>query len=260
VSSGGDLLKPDLTAPGVDVLAAVAPPGHGGLSFDFESGTSMATPHISGIAALIKSRNPTWSPMAIKSAIMTTASQVDNTGKPIQRAGANASPLDFGAGHVTPAPAFDPGLVYDSSPIDWFRYSCGINVHMKVGPPPGEDICPIVGTTDPSDLNYPSIGIGNVAGQQTVTRTVTNVTKLSSTYVAKVQAPAGFTVTVNPPSIVVAAGRSVSYQVTIKRTTGALGTWAFGSLSWLDLRGHGVRSPIAVRPVASGSKLLGPTG
>jgi hypothetical protein len=48
---------------------------------------------------------------------------------------------------------------------------------------------------------------------------------------------------------VVGAGRSVSYKVTIKRTTGTLGTWAFGSLTWLDLRGHGVRSPIAVRPV-----------
>jgi hypothetical protein len=235
----------------VDVLAAVAPPGHSGLDFDLESGTSMATPHISGIAALIRSKHPTWSPMAVKSALMTTASQVDNDGKPIQRGTADATPLDFGAGHVTPAPAFDPGLVYDSNELVWFRYSCGINVHMKVGPAPGEDICPIVGSIDPSDLNYPSIGIGDLSGQQTVTRTVTNVTDRSSTYVAKVQAPAGLTVTVNPPSIVVGPGKSVSFQVTIKRTTGVLNAWAFGSLSWLDLRGHGVRSPIAVRPVAA---------
>src|SRR5262249_41989885 len=154
--------------------------------------------------------------------------------------------LDFGAGHVTPAGTFDPGLVYDSGPYDWFRYTCGIDVHLKVGPAPGEDICAIVGSIDPSDLNYPSIGIGDLAGEQTVTRTVSNVSTLSSTYVAKVQAPAGFTVTVNPPTIVVGPGKSASYQVTVKRTTAAFGTWAFGSLSWLDLRGHGVRSPIAV--------------
>jgi subtilisin family serine protease len=247
-SSGGDLLKPDITAPGIDVLAAVAPPGHSGQDVDLVSGTSMATPHISGIAALIRSKKPTWSPMAVKSAIMTTASQLDNAGKPIQRAGANATPLDFGAGHVTPAPAFDPGLVYDSDPFDWLRYTCGINVHLKVGPAPGEDICPVVGSIDPSDLNYPSIGVGDLAGEQTVTRTVTNVSDRSSVYVAKVAALAGFTVAVNPPSIVVGPGRSVSYKVTIRRTTGEFGTWAFGSLSWLDQRGHGVRSPIAVRP------------
>ncbi|MDT4989362.1 MAG: hypothetical protein QOI74_3456, partial [Micromonosporaceae bacterium] len=149
-SSGGDVLKPDITAPGVDVLAAVAPPGQNGQDFNLESGTSMATPHISGIAALLKSKNPSWSPMALKSAMMTTASQLDNEGQPIQRAGAAATPLDFGAGHLTPAPAFDPGLVYDSDPFDWFRYTCGIDVHLKVGPAPGEDICPIVGSIDPS--------------------------------------------------------------------------------------------------------------
>jgi subtilisin family serine protease len=254
VSSGGDLLKPDITAPGVDVLAAVAPPGHNGQDFDLVSGTSMATPHISGIAALIKSKNPTWSPTAIKSALMTTASQLDNAGKPIQRAGANATPLDFGAGHVTPGSAFDPGLVYESEPQDWLRYTCGINVHLKVGQG-DEDVCPIVGSIDPSDLNYPSIGVGDLAGEQTVTRTVTNVSKLSSTYVAKVQAPAGFTVTVNPSVIVVGPGRSATYKVTVKRTTAAFGNWAFGALSWLDLRGHTVRSPIAVRPVVVGAPL-----
>lgn len=247
VSSGGDLLKPDISAPGVDVLAAVAPPGHNGQDFDLLSGTSMATPHISGIAALIKSKNPTWSPTAIKSALMTSASQVDNQGKPIQRAGADATPLDFGAGHVTPGSAFDPGLVYESEPQDWLQYTCGINVHLKVGG--GEDVCPIVGSIDPSDLNYPSISVGDLAGEQTITRTVTNVSNLSSTYVAKVQAPAGFTVKVVPPVLVVGPGKSAHYKVTITRTSAAFGTWAFGSLSWLDLRGHNVRSPIAVRPV-----------
>jgi subtilisin family serine protease len=247
-SSSGNLLKPDITAPGVDVLAATAPPGNDGHDFASLQGTSMATPHISGIAALIKSKHQDWSPTAIKSAMMTTAYQVDNTGKPIQRSGANATPLDFGAGHVSPAPAFDPGLVYESDPIDWFRYTCGINVHLPVGAD-GEDVCGITGAIDPSDLNYPSISVGGLAGEQTVTRTVKNVSDRSSTYVAKVQAPAGFSISVNPQTITVAPGKTATYKVTIKRTNGEFGKWAFGAVSLLDLRGHTVRSPIAVRPV-----------
>ncbi|MGC9669328.1 S8 family serine peptidase [Planosporangium sp. 12N6] len=256
ISSGGDLLKPDITAPGVDVLAAVSPAGHSGQDFDLSSGTSMATPHISGIAALIIGKHPNWSPMAVKSAMMTTAGQLDNAGKPIQRAGAAATPLDFGAGHVTPAPAFDPGLVYDSGPIDWLRYTCGVGVHFKVGPAPGTDVCPIVGTIDPSNLNYPSIAVGDLVKEQKITRTVTNVSDQSSTYVAKITAPAGFSVTVDQPVLVVKPGKSATFTVTITRTNAALNAWAFGSLTWLDLRGHSVRSPIAVRPVAKAAPKL----
>ena len=61
LAGGGDLLKPDITAPGVDVIAAVSPAGNNGNIFDAESGTSMSAPHIAGIAALIKSKNPNWS-------------------------------------------------------------------------------------------------------------------------------------------------------------------------------------------------------
>jgi subtilisin family serine protease len=247
-SSGGDLLKPDIAAPGVDVLAAVSPANHDGNLWDLESGTSMATPHISGIAALLKSRNPTWSPMTIKSALMTTAGQTDNAGKPIQDGGSNATPLDFGAGHVRPGSAFDPGLVYDSSPVQWLQYLCGIGVHLAFGD--GSDVCDTTGTIDPSNLNYASIAVGDLAGKQTVTRTVTNVTNRASVYLARVQAPAGFSVKVKPSVLVVPPHKSASFKVEITRTTGAFGEWSFGSLTWSDLRGHNVRSPIAVRPVA----------
>ncbi len=74
--ASGDLLKPDLIAPGVDILAAVAPPGNGGLDFNLYSGTSMSTPHVAGIAALFKQLHPDWTPMMIKSALMTTAYDV----------------------------------------------------------------------------------------------------------------------------------------------------------------------------------------
>ena len=71
-AGNGDLLKPDLIAPGQDILAAVAPPGNAGRDFDLYSGTSMSSPHVAGLAALFKQKHPNWSPMMIKSALMTT--------------------------------------------------------------------------------------------------------------------------------------------------------------------------------------------
>ncbi|GIJ48926.1 hypothetical protein Val02_58120 [Virgisporangium aliadipatigenens] len=245
VAGGGDLLKPDITAPGVDVIAAVSPAGNLGNNFNALSGTSMSSPHIAGIAALLKSKNPTWSPMAIKSAIMTTAGQVDNTGAPIQRDGAAANPFDFGSGHVRPGSAFDPGIVYDSTPLEWTQYSCSIDEHQYFED--GTDVCGVLPQSDPSDLNYASIAVGDLAGKQTITRTVTNTTNQASVYFPRVEAPAGYTVKVTPSALTVLPRKSASFTVEITRTTAAKGTWAFGSLTWSDLRGHSARSPIAVR-------------
>ncbi len=253
LSGGGDLLKPDITAPGVDVIAAVSPVGDNGNLYDAISGTSMSSPHIAGLAALVRSKHPDWNPMWVKSALMTTAAQTDNTGAPIQRGAVNATPLDFGSGHVNSGGSFDPGLVYDSSYEQWIQYICG------TGQLTGE-ICASVGSIDPSDLNYPSIAIGDLAGSQTIRRTVTNTADHAAIYQAKVEAPAGFKVTVSPETLIIPKGRSATFRVTITRTTAALGTYAFGSLTWkefpgfdvpgLGKRNHVVRSPIAVRPVA----------
>ncbi|XVE73960.1 hypothetical protein DITRI_Ditri11bG0160300 [Diplodiscus trichospermus] len=75
------LLKPDIAAPGVNILAAYTlMKSLTGLKGDTQyskftlmSGTSMACPHAAGVAAYVKSFHPTWTPAAIKSAIMTTA-------------------------------------------------------------------------------------------------------------------------------------------------------------------------------------------
>ena len=103
LAGGGDLLKPDITAPGSDVIAAVSPPGDHGNNYDAFSGTSMSSPHIAGIAALIMGKNPTWSPMWVKSAMMTTAGQTDSAGQPIVGPSGTspATPLNFGSGHVS---------------------------------------------------------------------------------------------------------------------------------------------------------------
>ena len=74
-AGGGDILKPDIIAPGQDILAAVAPPGNHGRDFDLYSGTSMSSPHMTALGALLQQAHPDWSPMMIKSAMMTTAYQ-----------------------------------------------------------------------------------------------------------------------------------------------------------------------------------------
>ncbi|MEV0650612.1 S8 family peptidase [Phytomonospora sp. NPDC050363] len=246
--TGGDLLKPDITAPGVDVIAAVAPPGNGGNNYSSYQGTSMSSPHIAGLAALVIGKNPDWSPAAVRSALMTTATTKDNTGAPIQRGGKDATPFDYGSGHVRVAKAFEPGLVYDSGTIDWVRYACGLEQwqFLQGGP----EMCDEYGAIDPSDLNYPSIAVAGLAGKQTVTRTVTNVGSKTETYFATTVAPKGTKVSVDKQSITLRPGTSATFQVTITRTDGKLGTYAFGSLTWRSLKGVEVRSPIAVKPVA----------
>ncbi|CAN6305499.1 unnamed protein product [Urochloa humidicola] len=123
------VLKPDILAPGLNILAAwpqVGQSASGGAgSFNIISGTSMATPHISGVAALVRSARPDWSPAAVKSAILTTSDAVDKNGEPIldeqhERAGAYAT----GAGHVNPTRAADPGLVYDLGVPEYAGYIC----------------------------------------------------------------------------------------------------------------------------------------
>jgi subtilisin family serine protease len=250
-SSGGDLLKPDILAPGVDVAAAVPPISNPAGSFhDLKGGTSMASPHVAGLAALLRQKNPNWTPTAIKSALMTTATQTDNEGQPIARVdlGANATPLEYGAGHVRPGSAFNPGLVYESGPLEWLQYTCGIGVELQLGD--GSSVCDTTGSIDPSNLNYPSIAVGDLPGKQTVTRTVTNTTNQASVYLAKIEAPPGVTVKVTPAVLTVLPRRSASYTVEFSRTSAAFNTFSSGSLTWADLRGHSVRSPIAIRPLA----------
>ncbi|GMN24638.1 hypothetical protein TIFTF001_047654 [Ficus carica] len=110
--------EPDVAAPGVDILAAYP----GGV-YEFSSGTSMSCPHISGIVALIKSVHKDWSPAVIRSALVTTASQVGTDGSHIYAEGPNrkvADPFDIGGGQVNPDKVLDPGLVYK---LD--QYGCG---------------------------------------------------------------------------------------------------------------------------------------
>lgn len=243
VAGNGDLLKPDTIAPGQDILAAVAPPGNGGALFALYSGTSMSTPHVAGLGAMLKQMHPDWSPMAIKSALMTSAYDVLD--------GPNTNPLVIfrqGAGHVQPNKASDPGLVFDSNINDWYAFLCGV-VPASVNPASCSALAGMGYSLDPSDLNMASIAIGDMAGVQTVKRKVTNVGGSPATYTASYTGMAGFTVTISPSSLTLNPGETKPFTVTFTRMTATLNSYTGGQLTWTDGT-HNVRIPMVVRPVA----------
>jgi len=102
---------------------------------------------------------------------------------------------------------------------------------------------------DPSNLNVASIAIGDMAGVQTVTRRVTNVSGGPLTVVPSVTGMVGFAVSVSPASLTLAKGETKNFTVSFTRTTAALNAYTGGQLTWTG-GGFSVRSPIVVRPVA----------
>ncbi|KAI9113047.1 hypothetical protein K1719_015979 [Acacia pycnantha] len=215
---GPDVIKPDLTAPGVNILAAWPPKtspsslksDKRSVLFNIVSGTSMSCPHVTGIAALVKSMHKDWSPAAIKSALMTTAYTLNHRGRPIGDISSNrtsemANPFALGSGHVDPERASNPGLVYDINTQDYLSYLCSLNYtssQIALLSGGGNYTCSIDGGLQPGDLNYPSFAV---------------LFSIRSTKKA---------------------------SVTYKRAR-ASGSSSFGSLIWVS--GHyTVRSPIAV--------------
>jgi subtilisin family serine protease len=230
-TTGGDILKPDIAAPGNDVVAATSPPFAHGRMWDFMSGTSMASPHIAGIGALLMARHPSWSPAEIKSAIMTSAGDTVSS---------SDDPFAQGAGFVAPNGAADPGLVYPTTPNEWRQYLVGRGVHFS---PPFDTLTPISG----SELNQASIAVGSLPGTATVTRRVKNVAGHSATYRATAAVP-GFDVAVTPSSLTLAPGEEGTFTVQFSRVDAPFDEWAIGALTWSDGT-HDVRSPITLRPV-----------
>ncbi|KAJ8632447.1 hypothetical protein MRB53_025783 [Persea americana] len=247
-----EILKPDIAAPGVNVLAATNPTNPNGYNgYAFNSGTSMSCPHVAGIVALLKSLHPKWSPAAIRSALTTTASTTDPSGEPIftiEDTQKIAGPFDFGGGIVNPNRAADPGLIYDMGMTDYVHYLCSIGYNnsaistLTLHP----SVCP---HKNPSvlNLNLPSITVPNLRASVTVTRTVTNVGPIDNTYVASVKRPLGVQVAVRPHMLTFNSTiKKLSFTVTLSSSHKTIGGYYIGSLSWSD----GIRkvtSPISVK-------------
>jgi hypothetical protein len=228
-STDGGVLKPDITAPGVSVLSAVAPPASFGRLWDFGSGTSMATADIAGLAAVIRSQQRRWSPAEVKSALSTTS-------VPLSTAG---SPLDRGAGGANVRRMSDPGLVYDVTMSDWLGYLRGLGLSYQ-----GSQ----AGSVSAQDLNLPAILVNNLVGDSAVTRTVTNVSTRTERYVARVDGVRGVDVSVSPSSVRLAPGDSATYTVSFSaRRFARYERYVTGSLTWRGSLGHRVTSPVVVR-------------
>lgn len=248
-----NVLKPDMTAPGINVIAQVTPalepadksavasgtqvPPPAWASYD---GTSMASPHVAGVALLLKQMHPGWSPAAIKSALMTTGySTLDDF---FDEPYAGRLPWGHGAGHIDPNKAVNPGLVYDAGRNDWIKYQCKVN---KAAVTPASD-CSTIGTLGETyELNAASLTAGAVLKDAVLPRTVTNVGSTTATYNAAV-AIDGFTAEVKPSTLTLAPGASASFTVKLTPTTAVQGDWHYGELVWRD-GVHRVRSPLQAR-------------
>ncbi|KNA11376.1 hypothetical protein SOVF_135870 [Spinacia oleracea] len=252
------ILKPDITAPGVNVLAAYsggASPteeasDHRKVSYMVVSGTSMSCPHLSGVVGLLKTLHPTWTPAAIRSAIMTTARVRDNTNGPMMDASfSETNPFAYGAGHVRPNRAMDPGLVYDLTTTDYLEFLCalGYDKNMIKSFDSNYNCTSKASNNKIMNFNYPSITVPSLSGSITVTRTVKNVGK-PATYVARVHQPHGVEVTVEPKVMKFnKTGEEKSFTVTLKAKHGGMPSgYVFGELVWSDGHHHYVRSPIVV--------------
>ncbi|CAH2035071.1 unnamed protein product [Thlaspi arvense] len=246
------ILKPDIAAPGVNILAATSPNDtFYDRGFTMKSGTSMPTPVVAGIVALLKSLHPHWSPAAIRSAIVTTAWRTDPSGEPIFADGSNrklADPFDYGGGVVNSAKAAKPGLVYDMGVNDYVLYLCSVGytdssitrlVRKKT----------VCANPKPSvlDLNLPSITLPNLGKEVTITRTVTNVGPVQSVYKAVIEARMGVNVTVRPRTLVFnAKTKKLSFKVRVLTNHRVNTGYYFGSLTWTDSV-HNVIIPVSIR-------------
>jgi subtilisin family serine protease len=247
------ILKPDIIGPGVNILAAWAVSVDNKLPpYNIISGTSMSCPHLSGIAALIKSSHPDWSPAAIKSAIMTTANTLNLGGNPItDERHLPADVFATGAGHVNPVKANDPGLIYDIQPEDYVPYLCGLGysdkeieviVQWKVN-------CSDVKSIPEAQLNYPSFSILLGSESQLYTRTLTNVGPVNATYRVELEVPLALDMRVNPSVISFSEiNEKISYSVDFlpqAKENQGIHIFAHGSLTWRSDK-HAVRVPISV--------------
>ncbi|KAF8412909.1 hypothetical protein HHK36_000881 [Tetracentron sinense] len=255
-----DVLKPNVMAPGSSIWAAWSPNSEGdpyikGKEFALVSGTSMATPHIAGVAALIKQKHPNWSPSAITSAMMTTADITDRSGAPIlaQQSNqlANATSFDYGSGAINPARAIDPGLVFNTKFKHYIQFLCAVpgvddeSVRRAVGVG-----CPTKRKAWCSDLNMASVTVSNLIGSRKVLRRVTNVAGEKEKYQVIVHEPMGVSVTVSPRVFDISANKSRHLRIALEATQ-ATNAYKFGEIVLEGSRKHVVRVPLAVYVTSS---------
>ncbi|KAI5655596.1 hypothetical protein M9H77_32783 [Catharanthus roseus] len=244
------ILKPDVIGPGVNILAAwhlsVENKTNTKSNFNIVSGTSMSCPHLSGVAALLKSVHPHWSPAAIKSAMMTTADVLNHAKNPVEdQSLLPADAFATGSGHVNPAKASNPGLIYDIKLDDYIPYLCGLNYTNQQVSSVVQRKVKCGHSIAEAQLNYPSFSITFGAKIQRYTRTLTNVGEANSSYTLKVVPPLGVHVNVKPQTLKFSnVNQKLAYDVTFRRAGKTpKNDVSQGYLAWTSAK-YTVRSPI----------------
>jgi len=215
-----DVIKPDVQAPGTTILAAFnsATPFSAALGADnvaFDNGTSMATPHIAGSAALLVGLHPDWTPMEVKSALMMTAKEAGLT-KPDHSTVSDF--YDRGSGSIRDDVAANAGLVLNETGLDF----------LQADPSHGGD---------PKSLNLASMQDSNCVtktGTLTSTPSCTFTRRFRSTQASSVTWSAelsGMNGTVTPSSFDLAAHGVRSLSISIDASSyAANGSPHFGEL------------------------------
>ncbi|KAK6926090.1 Subtilisin-like protease, fibronectin type-III domain [Dillenia turbinata] len=159
-----------------------------------------------------------------------------------------ADPFDYGGGVINPNRAARPGLVYDMGEADYIQYLCSMGYNdSAISQLTEESISCENGKHSILNINLPSITIPNLKSSITISRTVTNVGPVNSTYNAIISPPLGITVSVKPRKLTFSSTRkSITFNVTVSSMHQVNAGYVFGSLTWTDGL-HTVRSPISVR-------------
>jgi subtilisin family serine protease len=235
-----NIAKPDVAAPGVNILAAAAdqtPPGGDikpGRLFQVISGTSMSSPHVAGAAALLTQLHPTFSSAALKSSLMTTA----NPDVKREDGTTPADPFDTGSGQIDPNAAADPGLVLETGTNDYFEYL------EEVDPAdfPGDGA-----TIKPADLNVASISNATLAGSASTRRTFTSVDSVTRRWTVAAQGLEGITTTPSVDAFTIKPGQTQEVGLDFLVTSAPVDHYRFGALV-LTSGDRTVRLPISLQP------------
>jgi subtilisin family serine protease len=237
-----DIAKPDLGAPGVNILAADTPTpagdGRPGETFQIVSGTSMASPEVAGAAALLAQLHPDWTPAAVKSALMTSAEARVTTEDGTRAAG----PLDVGSGRIDPNRAATAGLVVDTPVTDYVRY-------LKAQVPeavPDDTVSPLAA----ADLNLPSVAFSHFTGTGSAVRTFTSVDSRPQSWAVSVETPAGLLVSATPSTFHIDPGHLQPVTLTMRLAGAAPNAYTSGALLLTNMDDRRtVRLPVSVQPV-----------
>lgn len=212
-SSGGDpasvLVKPDLVAPGVGRLGAV-PPRSGDNRFAFFSGTSAATAHVSGVAALLLAEHG-WSASAVRSVLTTSARAL------------RGPALRQGAGRSSIGAALRAHLVLEVGRGDYRRF--------------------LEGRLASERLNTPSILLDR--HRAVVTRTVTNLGSRAMYFSSSARGFTRHQVRVTPAAVRIAPGRSATFRVTVSGP-GEVTPLDDGYVGWRGADGTRLRIPVVL--------------